>query len=56
MVNQAVATVETLLGVNTQAANTRLGLANAIMIGSLVSSLDRLATLSRPTMHGSSSV
>jgi putative toxin-antitoxin system antitoxin component (TIGR02293 family) len=43
MANQAAATVEALLGVNTTAGNARLCLANAILSGLPVSSLDRLA-------------
>jgi uncharacterized protein (DUF2384 family) len=45
---QAAATVETLLGVNNNAANTRLGLANAMMSGLPVSALDRLASAVAP--------
>lgn len=48
MAAQAAATVETLLGVNTNAGNTRLGLINAIMKGSPVRSLDRLASAIAP--------
>ena len=46
--SQAAATVETLPGVNTNAGNTRLGLANAILSGSPVSALDRLASVVAP--------
>ena len=43
MATQAAATVETLLGVNANIGNTRLGLANSILSGLPVSALDRLA-------------
>jgi hypothetical protein len=43
MASQTAATVETLLGVNANAGNTRLSLANSIMSGLPVSALDRLA-------------
>ena len=43
MATQAAATVETLLGVNTNAGNTRLGLADSIISGLPVSALERLA-------------
>jgi putative toxin-antitoxin system antitoxin component (TIGR02293 family) len=43
MASQAVATVETILGVNASAGNTRLGLSNAVQSGLPVSALDRLA-------------
>jgi len=43
MASQADASVEALLGVNTSAANTRLGLSNAVEKGLPVSALDRLA-------------
>jgi uncharacterized protein (DUF2384 family) len=42
MASQTAATVETLLGVNANAGNTRLSLANSIMSGLPVSALDRL--------------
>ena len=48
MVHQAAATVETLLGVNTDAGNTRLCLVSAILSGSPVCSLDRLASVVAP--------
>ena len=47
-VNQAAATFETLLCVNTNARNPRLGLVNAIMKGLPVRSLDRLASAIAP--------
>jgi putative toxin-antitoxin system antitoxin component (TIGR02293 family) len=43
MATQAAATIETLLGVNASAGNTRLGLSNAVQSGLPVSALDRLA-------------
>ena len=43
MATHAAATVETLLGVNANIGNTRLGLANSILSGLPVSALDRLA-------------
>ena len=42
IVGQAATTVETLLGVSTNAGNTRLDLANAILSGLPISALDRL--------------
>lgn len=43
MASHAAATIEALLGVNANAGNTRLGLANSIQSGLPVSALDRLA-------------
>ncbi len=43
MATHSAATVETLLGVNANIGNTRLGLANSILSGLPVSALDRLA-------------
>lgn len=43
MAIEATETIETLLGVNTDGGNTRLGLANSIVSGLPVSALDRLA-------------
>lgn len=48
MASQAVANVETLLGVNANMGNTRLGLANSIISGLPVSALDRLAKAVAP--------
>ncbi len=48
MATQAAATVETLLGVNANVGNTRLGLANSILSGLPVSALDRLADAVAP--------